>query len=88
MLEISGKLISPQDFTILPTKTFRRCVIRSASVIYTDVFTNGFCPSPFPSLVIPHFVAISVGKTKKPFADGFTDGICGLKKDSRLKYTD
>jgi hypothetical protein len=39
--------------------------------------------------VIPHFVAISVGKTKKPFADGFTDEICApKKKDSRLKYTD
>jgi hypothetical protein len=39
--------------------------------------------------VIPPSVAISVGKTKKPFADGFTDGICAQKKkDSRLKYTD
>jgi hypothetical protein len=39
--------------------------------------------------VIPTSVAISVGKTKKPFADGFTDGICApKKKDSRLKYTD
>jgi hypothetical protein len=39
--------------------------------------------------VIPHSVAISVGKTKKPFADGFTDGICAPKKKvSCLKYTD
>jgi hypothetical protein len=39
--------------------------------------------------VILPSVAISVGKTKKPFADGFTDGICAQKKkDSRLKYTD
>jgi hypothetical protein len=30
--------------------------------------------------VIPHSVAISVGKTKKPFADGFTDGICAPEK--------
>jgi len=46
-------------------------------------------PSAFPSSVIPHSFAISVGKTKKPFADGFTDGICApKKKDSRLKYTD
>jgi hypothetical protein len=38
--------------------------------------------------VIPHSVAISVAKTKKPFADGFTDGICEQKKKvSRLKYT-
>jgi hypothetical protein len=39
--------------------------------------------------VIPPSIAISVGKTKKPFSDGFTDGICAQnKKDSRLKYTD
>jgi len=39
--------------------------------------------------VIPHFIAISVGKTIKPFADSFTDGICAPKKKvSRLKYTD
>jgi hypothetical protein len=39
--------------------------------------------------VIPHSVAISVGNTKKPFADGFTNGICAPKKRvSRLKYTD
>jgi hypothetical protein len=39
--------------------------------------------------VISHSIAISVGKTKEPFADGFTDGICApKKKDSRLKYTD
>jgi hypothetical protein len=39
--------------------------------------------------VIPPSVVISVGKTKKPFADGFTDGICApKKKDSRLKYID
>jgi len=34
--------------------------------------------------VIPYFVAISVGKTKKPFADGFTDGICAQKKERFL----
>jgi len=39
--------------------------------------------------MIPHSVAISIEKTKKPFADGFTDGICApKKKDSCLKYTD
>jgi hypothetical protein len=38
--------------------------------------------------VIPHSVVISVGKTKKPFADGFTNEICAPKKKiSRLKYT-
>jgi hypothetical protein len=30
--------------------------------------------------MIPHSIAISVGKTTKPFADGFTDGICAQKK--------
>ena len=56
---------------------------------FTDVITDGLCPSAFPSFVIPPSVAISVGKTRKPFADGFTDGICvPKKKDSRLKYTD
>jgi hypothetical protein len=39
--------------------------------------------------VNPNSVAISVGKTKKPFADGFTEGIRAPKKKvSRLKYTD
>jgi hypothetical protein len=31
--------------------------------------------------VIPPSIAISVGKTKKPFADGFTDEICAPKKN-------
>jgi hypothetical protein len=48
--------------------------------LFTDVITDGLRPSAFPSSVIPHSVAISVGKTKKPFADGFTDGICAPKK--------
>jgi len=30
--------------------------------------------------MIPPSIAISVEKTKKPFADGFTDGICAPKK--------
>jgi hypothetical protein len=53
--------------------------------LLTDVFTDGFGPSAFPSSVIPHSVAISVGKTKKPFADGFTDGICAPKKSFPLE---
>jgi hypothetical protein len=56
--------------------------------LFTDVFTDGLRPSAFRSSVIPHFIAISVGNTKKSFADGFTDGICVQKKVSRLKYTD
>ena len=56
------KIVLPlQDFTVLPTEKFRRCVIRSSSVI-------------------PHSVGISVGKTKKIFTDGFTDGTCAPKK--------
>ena len=56
---------------------------------FTDVITDGIRPSALPSSVIPHSVGISVGKTKKPFIDGFTDGTCApKKKDSRLKYTD
>ena len=30
--------------------------------------------------MIPHSVAISIGKIKKPFTDGFTDGILCAKK--------
>jgi hypothetical protein len=48
--------------------------------LFTDVFTDGLCPSAFLLSVIPHSVAISVGNTKKPFADGFTDGIFAPKK--------
>jgi len=65
------------------------CDSKFVGDFFTDVITDGLRPSAFPSSVIPHSVAISVGKTKKPFADGFTDGICAQKeKDSRLKYTD
>jgi hypothetical protein len=45
-----------------------------------DFFTDGLRPSAFLSSVIPPSVAISVRKTKKPFADGFTYGICAPKK--------
>jgi hypothetical protein len=48
-------------------------------------FTDELRPSAFPSSVIPPFIAISVGKTKKPFADGFTDGICAPKKRFSLE---
>jgi hypothetical protein len=49
-------------------------------IFFTDIITDGLRPSAFLSSVIFHSVAISVGKTKKPFADGFTDGICAPKK--------
>jgi hypothetical protein len=48
--------------------------------LFIDVFTDGLCLSAFLSSVILNSVAISVRKTKKPFADGFTDGICAPKK--------
>ena len=56
--------------------------------LFTDYITNGIRSSAYLSSVIPHFVAISVKKTKKSFADGFTDGICVSKKKSHLKYFD
>jgi len=47
---------------------------------FTEVITNGLRPLALPSSVIPHSVGISIGKIKKPFPDGFTDGICAPKK--------
>jgi hypothetical protein len=41
--------------------------------LFTDDITDGLHPLAFLSSVIPLSVAISVGKTKKSFADGFTD---------------
>jgi hypothetical protein len=56
---------------------------------FTDVISDGLRSSALLSSVIPHSVGILVGKTKKSFPDGFTNGICvPKKKDSRLKYTD
>ena len=53
--------------------------------LFTDYITNGILPSEYLLSVIPHFVAISVGNTKKTF----TDGPCAPKKKiSRLEYTD
>jgi hypothetical protein len=48
--------------------------------LFTDVITDGLRVSAFLSSVISPSVAISVRKTKKSFADGFTDGICAQKK--------
>jgi hypothetical protein len=47
---------------------------------FTDIISDGLRPSALPSSVIPHSVGISVRKIKKPFPDGFTDGICAPKK--------
>jgi len=48
--------------------------------VWLEVCRWFFLPTAYPSSVIPYSVTISVGKTKKPFADGFTDGICAPKK--------
>jgi len=56
------------------------CDYKFIGDFFTDVITDGLRPSAFPLSVIPPSVAISVGKTKKPFADGFIDGICAPKK--------
>jgi len=56
------------------------CDYQFVGDLFTDVFTDRLRPSAFPSSVISYSVAISVGNTKKPFADGFTDGICAPKK--------
>jgi hypothetical protein len=70
-----------QDFKILPTDKFRRCVIRSSSVIFlpmsspTDYVRWLTLRRWFP---IPSLYQLE--KQKKPFADGFTDGICAQKK--------
>jgi hypothetical protein len=61
------------------------CDYQFVGDLFTDVFTNGLRLSAFPSSVIPHSVAISVENTKKPFADGFTDGICVPKKSFPLE---
>ena len=65
------------------------CDYKFVGNFFTDAITDGIRPPALPLSVIPHSVGISVGKTKKPFTDGFTDGTCApKKKDSRLKYTD
>jgi len=64
------------------------CDYQFVGELFTDVFTDEICPSAFLSSVIPHSIAILIGNTKKPFADGFTYGIWAQKKVSRLKYTD
>ena len=56
------------------------CDYQSVGELFTDVFTDGIRLSTILSSVILYFVAISVRNTKKPFADGFTDGICAQKK--------
>jgi hypothetical protein len=79
-----------QDSTVLPTENFRRCVIRSSSVIFlptsspTDYVRRHYFrrwfqfPSPYRSEKqknhLPMILQTEVARQKK--------------KDSRLKYTD
>ena len=46
--------------------------------LFTDYIADGIIPSEYLLLVIPHFVAISVGNTKNTF----NDGPCAPKKKS------
>jgi hypothetical protein len=48
------------------------CDYQFIGEFFTDVFTDGIRPSAF----------LSSETQKKPFADGFTDGICVPKKKS------
>jgi len=69
-----------QDFTVLPTDIFRQCVIRSSSVNKS--------PTSSPTDYVRRlsfrrwFLILSLYRSeqKKPFVDGFTDGICAPKK--------
>jgi hypothetical protein len=61
------------------------CDYQFVGDLFTDIFTDGLRPSAFLSLVIPHSITISVGNTKKPFADGFIDEICAPKKSLPLE---
>jgi len=78
-----------QDFTVLPTKTFRRCVIRSSSVIfyrrhYRQNTSAGFTfvgDSPFRRY-------ISRKNKKTIYWRVYRRNVRAKKKDSRLKYTD
>jgi len=73
--------VSLQEFTVLPTEKFRRCMIRSSSVIFlpmsspTEYVRRLYLRRWFP---IPSVYRSE--KQKKPFTDGFTDGTCAPKK--------
>jgi len=81
---------SLQDFTVLPTEKFRRCVIRSSSVIFlptsspTDYVHRLFLRRWFP---IPSLYRSEKQKNHLPMVLQ-TEFASQKKKDSRLKYTD
>ena len=72
-----------QDFTVLPTAKFRRCVIRSSSVIFLPT-------SDFPFVGDSPFRRYIGRKNKKTICQWFyrRNLRAKKKKDSRLKYTD
>jgi len=79
-----------QDFTVLPTETFRRCVIRSSSVIFlptslpTDYVRRLSLRRWFP---LPSLYRSEKQKNHLPMVLQ-TEFARQKKKDSRLKYTD
>jgi hypothetical protein len=79
-----------QDFTVLPTEKFRRCVIRSSSVIClptsspTDYVRQLSLRRWFP---IPSLYRSEKQKNHLPMVLQ-TEFARQKKKDSRLKYTD
>jgi hypothetical protein len=73
-------LITTRFYSFTDGNILSVCAYQFVGDLFTDVFTGGLRLSAFLSSVIPHSVPISVGNTKKPFADGFTDGICAQKK--------
>ena len=90
MTELSTALdISLQDFTVLPTEQFRRCMIRSSSVIFlpTSSPTEYVCRLylrrwfPIPSVYWSK-------KQKNHLPTVLQTERARQKKDSRLKYTD
>ena len=80
---------SLQDFTVLPTDKFRRCVIRSSSVIFlptsspTDYVRRLYLHRWFP---IPSLYRSEKQKNHLPMV--LQMKFAPKKKDSRLKYTD
>ena len=79
-----------QDFTVLPTEKFRRCVIRSSSVIFlptsspTDYVRRLSFRRWFP---LPSLYRSEKQKNHLPMVLQ-TEFARQKKKDSRLKYTD
>jgi len=82
--------VSLQEFTVLPTEKFRRCMIRSSSVIFlpmsspTEYVRRLYLRRWFP---IPSVYRSEKQKNHLPMVLQ-TERARQKKKDSRLKYTD